>query len=215
MKKNQKYYLIHRKQLLKKAKIYYQNHQEELKKYRKEHKLQESLRHKKYVDKHQKEIKKYAKRYSETHKKERKIYKLINKKKLIKQRNFYCQKNKQKINEQQRKYAKNRKQNDIKFKLRCYLAVRIFQALKCNSKSTKTINLLGCSIKFLKQHLEKQFTKGMTWNNYGKWHIDHIQPCVLFNLSKPSEQLECFNYKNLRPLWAKANLSRPKDGSDL
>jgi len=35
---------------------------------------------------------------------------------------------------------------------------------------------LGCDGKFLKKHLEKKFSKGMSWNNYGEWHVDHIIP---------------------------------------
>ena len=53
---------------------------------------------------------------------------------------------------------------------------------------------------------------GMTRENYGKWHIDHIRPCSSFDLSKPEEQSICFHYSNLMPLWAEENL---KKGSKL
>ena len=62
----------------------------------------------------------------------------------------------------------------------------------------------------LKEYLEKQFEKGMSWKNYGEWHIDHIKPCASFSLINEEEQKECFHYTNLRPLWAEENLSRPK-----
>lgn len=80
-------------------------------------------------------------------------------------------------------------------------------ALKHNYKKTSSIKLLGCSIKQSKQHLQKQFKTGMFWQNYGKngWEIDHIVPCIKFDLSKISEQKKCFNYKNLQPLWSKEN----------
>ncbi|GAI33061.1 unnamed protein product, partial [marine sediment metagenome] len=61
-----------------------------------------------------------------------------------------------------------------------------------------------------KKHLEKRFVKGMSWKNYGKWHIDHIKPCATFNLSEKKEQRKCFHYSNLQPLWAKENLSKNK-----
>jgi len=90
------------------------------------------------------------------------------------------------------------------------LRARISLALKRDTKSGHSIELLGCSIEYLKNHLEKQFTSGMSWDNYGKWHIDHIKQCCTFDLRIPEQQKSCFNYTNLRPLWAKDNQERPK-----
>lgn len=70
------------------------------------------------------------------------------------------------------------------------------------------MELVGCSIDKLKQHLESKFTEGMSWDNYGDWHVDHIKPCASFDLSDPEQQRLCFNYKNLQPLWAADNLSK-------
>lgn len=90
------------------------------------------------------------------------------------------------------------------------LRARINMALKGRSKSQKTKNLLGCNIEYLKKHLESQFKDGMTWDNYGVkgWHVDHINPCSLFNLADPQQQKECFHYTNLQPLWAEENLKK-------
>ena len=88
---------------------------------------------------------------------------------------------------------------------------RINNALKHNWKSGHLLELLGCTIEFLKRYLQKQFRQGMNWKNYGKWHIDHIKPCASFDLSIPEEQRKCFNYTNLQPLWAKDNLSKKKE----
>ena len=104
------------------------------------------------------------------------------------------------------KYRQKRLQTDINFKLLCNLRSRIHIALKRNSKSRHTEQLIGCSIEFLKQYFEKQFQLGMTWENYGEWHIDHIRPCSSFDLSKPEEQCKCFHYTNLQPLWAIENI---------
>ena len=97
---------------------------------------------------------------------------------------------------------------DPEFKMLCKLRsqvssqIRKYKGKKCNS----TVKLLGCSIKNFKKHMELQFKNGMTWENYGKWHIDHIKPCSLFDLTKPEDQRKCFHYTNLQPLWAKDNI---------
>lgn len=101
-----------------------------------------------------------------------------------------------------------RELHDITYKLRRRIRARIYMALKNNYKNTSTINLLGCSIVELKQYLENKFVLNMSWNNYGKWHIDHIIPCNNFNLNDETQQKKCFHYTNLQPLWAKDNISK-------
>lgn len=96
---------------------------------------------------------------------------------------------------------------------------RINDALKIKSlvKTMHTIDLIGCSWNYLKNWLEWQFDSHMDWNNMGSyWHIDHVTPCSSFNLYGESEQLTCFNWRNMRPLEAKRNISKsnkiiPKD----
>ena len=107
-------------------------------------------------------------------------------------------------------HLNKRREIDINYKIRCYLASRIWKSLKGINKSKSTLKLLGCSIDQLKRYLESQFKLGMSFSNYGKWHIDHIKPCCQFDLSKLEEQLKCFNYTNLQPLWAIENLSKNK-----
>jgi len=70
------------------------------------------------------------------------------------------------------------------------------------------MRLVGCSMEQLRKHLEEQFAAGMSWENYGKWHMDHIKPCASFDLSREAEQHKCFHYTNLQPLWAKDNLRK-------
>lgn len=86
---------------------------------------------------------------------------------------------------------------------------RIGHALKRNSKSARTFSLLGCSLPELWRHLESKFVPGMTRENYGPvWHVDHIRPVILFDLSDPEQQKECFHYSNLQPLFALDNLRK-------
>lgn len=75
-------------------------------------------------------------------------------------------------------------------------------------KQNHTHELIGCSWYDLKNHLESLFLEGMNWDNYGinGWHIDHIIPCNSFDLTKKEEQLKCFHYTNLQPLWALDNI---------
>ena len=90
------------------------------------------------------------------------------------------------------------------------LHVRLYDAVKHQrgGKSAKTLELLGCTVEQLQTFLEAEFTDGMTWENYGEWHIDHIRPCASFNLEDPEEQKKCFHWTNLQPLWAKDNLAK-------
>ena len=85
---------------------------------------------------------------------------------------------------------------------------RVYIALKGAKKSDTTEKLLGCTIEEFMQYLEKQFSPGMTWDNYGKWHVDHIRPCASFDLVVPAQQEICFHYTNMQPLWAIDNLRK-------
>ncbi len=102
----------------------------------------------------------------------------------------------------------NRRKVDVQCRLGCLLRSRINDVLRGKSKSLSTMKLLGCSLEYLKVYFESKFQDGMTWENRGRWgwHIDHLTPCVSFDLTKPEEQRQCFHYTNLQPLWAKDNL---------
>jgi len=121
--------------------------------------------------------------------------------------------------EMRKKGAEWQRKNRARYKVEYNLRLRMRMALLEREmvKSVRTEELLGCTVKEAKTYLESLFRPGMTWDNYGLygWHIDHIKPINTFDLSDPEQQKQCFHYTNLRPLWAKDNLSRPKDGSDL
>jgi hypothetical protein len=120
----------------------------------------------------------------------------------------YFQKNKIKLSNINKKYEYSRLKNDVGFKLRKILRKRLTEAVKNNHKSGSAVRDLGCLIPELKIHLEFKFTEGMTWGNYGKWHIDHIRPLSSFNLTNPNELKTACHYTNLQPLWAKDNLTK-------
>jgi len=87
---------------------------------------------------------------------------------------------------------------------------RMRSALKGTSKLESTRNMTGIPFEDLKMYLESKFIDNMSWDNYGKngWHIDHIIPCSLFDMTKPEHQRMCFYYKNLQPMWASDNISK-------
>jgi len=105
-------------------------------------------------------------------------------------------------------YCKNRRLNDVNFAFLQNIRKRIWSVLKGYTKTDNTKNIIGCSLEELKQYISSKFVYGMNFDNYGKWHLDHIKPCASFDLSKPEEQQKCFHYTNLQPLWAKDNLTK-------
>lgn len=74
------------------------------------------------------------------------------------------------------------------------------------SKESKTINLLGYSAIQLKIHIESLFTEGMSWDNYGQWHIDHIKPVSKFDPDTPMNIVNALS--NLQPLWGSDNIRK-------
>jgi hypothetical protein len=112
-----------------------------------------------------------------------------------------------------RKYAdqcraqKKRRENPA-FTISCRIRSQLWKFLKGERRSKSTEELIGCSFEQFKSHLESQFTKKMSWENYGTfWHIDHIVPRSYFGTSE-KELLACWNFNNLRPLEAKKNVRR-------
>lgn len=101
-------------------------------------------------------------------------------------------------------------QADKKYRIECMLRRRLQLALKAQSarKAGKTYEMLGISAAELMDYLATMFKPGMSWDNHGKWHIDHIRPCASFDLTDPEQQRECFHYTNLQPLWAADNLAK-------
>lgn len=85
---------------------------------------------------------------------------------------------------------------------------RVRVALKGQVKADTTLALIGCSVDELRAHLERQFTPGMSWQNYGEWHVDHIRPCAAYDHTDLASHWQCFHFSNLQPLWAVDNLRK-------
>jgi hypothetical protein len=82
---------------------------------------------------------------------------------------------------------------------------RLRKAIKGKRKSGSAIGDLGMSVEMFKGYIAQFFAEGMSWDNYGKWHLDHIRPISSFNLEIREEFLQAVHYSNMQPLWAADN----------
>jgi hypothetical protein len=119
-----------------------------------------------------------------------------------------AKKHREKYREKINKRRRQKRKENINFRLRTIISNRIRMALSRGSKNSTSYELTGCSWEHLKLYLESRFTAGMSWDNFGEWHIDHIKPCCSFDLTDIEQQKLCFHYTNLQPLWAIDNLKK-------
>jgi hypothetical protein len=122
------------------------------------------------------------------------------------------EKNIDKHREYKRKYEKHRKDTDPLYKLISNFRTAIYQVLKENrvDKNQSYFDVLQYTPEQLIVHLEKQFTEGITWENYGEWHVDHKQPISSFNIQEmgDSEFMKCWSLENLQPIWGEENIRK-------
>ena len=97
-------------------------------------------------------------------------------------------------------------------KLNSQISIAICLSLYGNKSGRHWESLVNFNLHKLKQHLESQFKKGMTWGNYGKegWEIDHIIPLAAFNFEHPKDMdfKRAWDLLNLQPLWGTENRTK-------
>ena len=122
----------------------------------------------------------------------------------VKYRKDYRKNNKSKRSE----YEKHLKNVNVLYRLSHSCRVRVINFLKVKNiqKNNKTFDIIGCSPQFLKEYLENKFDEGMSWENRGDWHIDHIIP--LSSADDEERVYELCHYSNLQPLWEEDNLKK-------
>jgi len=151
-----------------------------------------------------------VKTYNTTNRKKRQEYigeyNKLHKVELAHKRKTYQLNNRERTNS----YFKKKRKTDAKFRIAQNLRGRLYNVLKRRkiNKSWSVLELVGCSLDELKNYLQSLFQPGMTWENQGEWHIDHIKPCASFDLTNPEEQKKCFHFSNLQPLWAIDNVTK-------
>lgn len=161
----------------------------ETKKYKSENK--EKI--KQYNTKWNKENQEYYKKYFEE-------YYSVNYEREKERKKTWHRNNKEYANN----YQKRRKKQDVLFRIISQMRNSVNRYLKYRSKHT--FDIVGCTPQELKEHLEKRFVVGMSWENKNLWHIDHIIP---LSSAKTEEELyKLCHFTNLQPLWAEENLKK-------
>ena len=221
------YAITHKEEIRSYRKLYYQENKERIKAKRKEYYEENkgAISEKRKIVRKTDEYKSYVREYKErnkdkilaqkreSNKKNADTYKewvKANEKELIEKRKSYYEKNKKRIFH----YIYDRKSKDPLYKLKFTLRSRIYTALQQRSwrKNGRTEQLLGADYKTVKKHIESLFKDGMTWDNHGEWHIDHIVP--LASAKTEDEVIKLFHYTNLQPLWAEENLRKSDEVTD-
>jgi superfamily II DNA/RNA helicase len=166
-------------------KIYYKANKDNIKEYYKTNK--DKIRE--YYETNKEKKKEKSKEYYKANKEKKREYQKANKDKI-------------------KEYEKQKRKENPLYKMKCNLRSRTSKAFRTKgySKNTKTQEMLGVDWEVCKAHIEKQFTKGMNWDNYGEWHIDHTIPLASANNEK--ELMKLCHYRNLQPLWAEDNLMK-------
>jgi predicted DNA-binding transcriptional regulator AlpA len=156
---------------------------------------------KRWREKNKDSVREYVKTWNEKNKEHRKQY--------LKE---YREKNINNIRKTKRDYERNRKASDPLYKLISNFRTAIYQVLKESNveKNGHYFDILGYTPEELINHLEKQFTEGMTWENYGEFHIDHKLPISSFNIKEIGDEefMKCWSLDNLQPMWGEENIRK-------
>jgi len=146
-------------------------------------------------------LKKNHKKWSEQNKEHRKQY--------LKE---YREKNIDKIRKTKRDYERNRKASDPLYKLISNFRTAIYTVLKESNvdKYGHYFDILQYTPEELINHLEKQFTDTMSWDNYGVWHVDHKLPITSFDIQEMGDEefMRCWCLDNLQPMWGEENIRK-------
>lgn len=193
----------------KRYKVYYENNKEKVltenSKYRANNKEKVKEIGKLYRDKNKDTLKEKNKSYrnDSKNKEKQKEWRLNNPDKIKSYRKKYL--NSEKVSEHRNNWYKSIKKR--KPYLLAWRSVLTNTLKRFNKKKEgETIKLLGYSALQLKEHIENLFLEGMSWDNYGEWHIDHKKMVSSFDPETPMYIVNSLD--NLRPLWAEDNCSR-------
>lgn len=179
-----------------------------VKQYREDNKEQISNTHKIWVENNREHRTTYLKQWRVDNKEHRRVYDAKryaeNKEEEKLRVKLYKKNNKEKV----RIYERERRRNNKVLRLNDNIRRAISKSFENNgyTKNSSTAEILGCSYDDFIQHIQSQFQEGMTWNNKGEWHLDHIIPVSSYK--DEDELIKLNHYTNFQPLWAEDNMKK-------
>ena len=207
---NRHYYDANKERLREYSRAYQKKHRERLNAYvRARYDEEKKAKRRRYYQENRERILENKKTYYAKKQPEICAYRKRNAKRLSKANSVWHRENRDRIRERKRLESRRRRERPTSH-IAGSIRRRLSKLLNGQRSPARTEALVGCSFVELRGHLERQFRKGMSWENYGfrGWHIDHILPCSAFDLSREEELRRCFHFTNLRPLWARENLRK-------
>ena len=204
------WYLKNRERLIQLHREYWNRNKDKLnekrRKWYKENKDKKREQDRIYYQKNREKILLHVKEYYQNHIDKYKKYRQDTLESRREYNRQYWKEHKEEIN---RRVSKRRANNPF-YRLNRNIGVNIYRSLKNNNGNKNGYHwekLVGYTLNDLKKHLESQFRDGMSWDNYGEWHIDHIIPISWwkFNSYTDDEFKKCWALANLQPLWGKEN----------
>ena len=152
----------------------------------------------------------YHKSYNLENKTKIKIYRENNKENIKKTAKKYKENNKEKILKRRREYESMKKQKNPIYKfthnVKSLIGISFKRGQNKFIKNTRTEIILGCTIEEFRIYIENKFTEGMSFDNHGEWHLDHIVP--ISSAQTQEEVIKLNHYTNFQPLWAEDNLKK-------
>jgi len=175
-----------------------------------------------YYEENREKVKAQSKKYREENPEYHKKYYEKNPEKKRAHQKKWREENPEQISERMKKRREENREKILAYRRRQYRENPIFRLLNnmrtglrhCLAgvrKNSRTMQYVNMTPDELMDYLEGRFAEGMTRDNYGKWHVDHIRPLASFDFTGPDseEQLHmAWNYTNLQPLWATDNISK-------
>jgi len=206
-------------------KQYYKDNVENFKEYRKQYYKDNAEQIKQYYKDNAEQIKQYRKQYykdnAEQIKEQQKQYRQDNAEQIKEQKKQYYKDNAEQIKEamkqyfqenkeQRYEYYRNRYVTDESFKTACICRSMLRRTLNAtnSTKDTSTYEALGYCNDELKQNIESKLLQGMSWDNYGEWHIDHKYPVSRYVQNGITDPSVINSLDNLIPMWDHHNMSK-------